>query len=94
MDRFFFDRCRAAFIRWELRRQKQERLDLDATLRMQSQFRIGQLRAIQMPGEFMWTIWKEGNRGLLIPASGREFTNLSDAVDYLQKQFNHVAKVD
>jgi hypothetical protein len=96
MDRFFFDRCRASFIRKVLRLRKQERMDFDAELRMRARVRIGNLFAIQWPDDFSWTVWKEGNRGYLIVVERRQYRLLSDAMDYIKaaQQNSVVAKVD
>ncbi len=86
MERELYNRCRAAFIRRELRRRKQLRLNFDGWLRMQSQCRIGELRAIKPKGQMFWTIWRDTKRGLLTPASTLEFATMEGAITYLRSQ--------
>ncbi len=101
MERELYSRWRAAFIRQMLRAAKQQRLDDDAELRMQSSVRYGKLYAILNTQERYFTIWREGRRGLsLLFCSSQHLSNkcffkLSDAVAYMQQvQHRSVCKVD
>lgn len=95
MERELYSRWRQAFIRRMLRAAKQQRLDDDAELRMQSSVRYGKLYAILNTQERYFTIWREGKRGLLVPMTKECFFKLSDAVTYMQQvQHRSVCKVD
>jgi len=95
MERELYSRCRAAFIRRMLRAAKQERLDEDADLRMQSSVRYGKLYAILNTQERYFTVWREGRRGLLVQITKECFFKLSDAVTYMQQvQHRSVCNVD
>lgn len=95
MDQDIYARCRQAFIRRALRAAKQQRLDDDADLRMQSSVRCGKLYAILNTQERAFTIWREGRRGLLVQITKDQFFKLSDAVSYMQQvQHRSVCNVD
>lgn len=86
MERSIAEACRRRFIRWRLRVEHQKRMDFDCNLRMEAQVRVGKLHAIQWPDDFTWSIWKEGQRGYLIPATRTLFPQLSEALDYIRSQ--------
>lgn len=86
MERTIYTACRRRFIRWRLRIERQKRMDFDSTLRMQAQVQVGKLHAIQWPDDFTWSIWREGNRGYLVPVTRTLFPQLSEALDYLCKK--------
>ena len=92
MERELYNRCRAAFIRRELRRQKQQRTEFDERLRMLAQCRVGELRAIQYPDDFNWTIWREGSRGFLVLSTRQMFPTMGQAIEYIRSIY--LAKVD
>jgi hypothetical protein len=94
MDQDIYVRCRQAFIRRMLRQKKQRRLEFDSELRMRAQCRVGQLRAVQFPDDFTWTIWKEGKRGYLVLVSQQTFPTMGHAIAHLREQMKHAVSVD
>jgi hypothetical protein len=94
MEFEIYARCRQAFIRRLLRSKKQQRLEFDSELRMQAQCRVGQLRAVQFPDDFTWTIWREGNRGYLVLVTEQTFPTMGQAIAHLRNQLPYAVTVD
>lgn len=91
MERTIATACRRRFIRWRLRIEHQRRMEFDCKLRMQARVRAGKLYAIQWPDDFSWTIWREGNRGYLVPVVHTKFPLLSSALLFIRSTKTVVA---